>query len=555
MRHLFISTALALCAAPVLADQIETTAPVREVTLYPYGASVTRIAEVTAPAGTHELVIPGMPDNTDPASLRISAEGATIGAVSLQHGRAVPGEAVKSQALVAAEAEVQRLERALNERDARVATIRARSAAAEDTIEFLKELAGADTAQPVDIKQITTDVSQQMLRAHEAAISAETEARAMEQGREDDEAALERAREKVEAVRETDAGRNALVIAVQTGAEPAKISITGFANDASWQPVYDLRLDRAAKTLTLDRGLLVAQQTGEDWRDVKLTLSTARPSEQSAPTVLQPWFPRILTEAEDNARGVKVSGNAKMGIVYEAAPSPIFAGGAVAGRMMGATVVYDYAAPVTIRTGVDALRLKMDSKELQPEIRATAIPERDSSAFLVAETTNTSGEVILPGDATLFADGVMVGRRQLDLTPAGKEFRLGFGPIDGLVAEFEVPEQSEGGSGILSRSNTSTKGVLLRVRNMTGEEWLLRVVSQVPVSTQSDLKVSWSADPRPSGQDPEGQRGLIYWDGDIAADETQEITVSVDMSWPEGMILQGSEAPGAIAPNPPGFFR
>lgn len=552
MRKLLVSTALVLCAVPALADQIETTAPVHEVVLYPYGASVTRIAEVSAPAGTHEIIIPGMPDDTDPASLRISAEGATIGAVSLQRGRAVPHDAPKSQALIAAEAELQRLERALNERDARAAMVRARAAAADDTIQFLKELAGADTMQAIDIKKITTDVSQQMLRAREAAIAAETEAKAMEQGREDDEAALERARERVEAVREADAGRNALVIAVETGETPAKIAITGFAADASWQPVYDLRLDRKAGTLSLDRGLMVAQHTGEDWRNVKLTLSTARPSEQSAPTELHPWFPRIEDPAElAKQRQLAAAPMAEMGMGNDVASvadvEPIILPQEVASRMMGATVVYDYEAPVTIRTGVDALRLKMDSKELQPDIRATAVPERDSSAFLVAETTNSTGEVILPGEATLFADGVMVGRRQLDLTPTGKQFSLGFGPIDGLIAQFEIPEESEGGSGILSRSNNSTREMLLRVRNMTGEEWPLRIISQVPVSSQNDLKVSWSANPRPSGENPEDQRGLIYWDAPIAADETREITVSIDMSWPEGKILQGTDAPG--------FFR
>ena len=54
-----------------------------------------------------------------------------------------------------------------------------------------------------------------------------------------------------------------------------------------------LRAVPRAGSLRLDRGLLVRQDTGEDWAGVHLLLSTARPMDQSAPSELQPQFPRI----------------------------------------------------------------------------------------------------------------------------------------------------------------------------------------------------------------------------------------------------------------------
>lgn len=47
---------------------------------------------------------------------------------------------------------------------------------------------------------------------------------------------------------------------------------------ASWTPSYDARVNSNEKTIALAYHGLVRQNTGEDWKNVALTLSTARPS-------------------------------------------------------------------------------------------------------------------------------------------------------------------------------------------------------------------------------------------------------------------------------------
>lgn len=535
MRHVLLSTALALIALPASADQIDASAPVRKVTLYPWGASVTRVAEIAAPAGTHEIIIPGLPADLDAASLRLSAKGATIGAVLLQTGRALPPNPQKSKEITAAEAEVRQLENALAERDRKAALIEARAKAAQDTISFLLGLAEADRSGPVDLAGLASAVGHQTLLAHETMVNAGAEAQLAQQGREDDVALLDSARARLAALQAPDDGAQTLVLNVQTDAQPAQIEITGFTQNAGWQPVYDLRLAVQDKTLALDRGLLITQHSGEDWRGVTLTLSTARPSDRSDPSQLQPWFPR----AEDQPPPMPAPTAMKAETAYAAEDlraQPVIVEAAQT-RMMGATVVYDYPTPVDIRTGVDALRLKLDSQKLTPRILAEAVPRRDSSAYLIADTTNSLQQVILPGEATLYLDGAMVGRRMLDLTAAGDDLKIGFGPIDGLQLERSTPTEAEGGRGFLSKSNTRSENSVLKIRNLTGQDWPLRVIDQIPVSTQDDLRVDWSAAPRPDETDPDGQRGLLVWTAPIAAGDMREITLTVDMHWPEGKTL------------------
>lgn len=92
-RHLF-AAALCVAAAPALADRIEVEPRTDHVTVFPQGASIRwNVDLAAAPAGTHQLILPGLPAGIDPSSLRIEAEGARVGSVSLQTGRPEPGSA------------------------------------------------------------------------------------------------------------------------------------------------------------------------------------------------------------------------------------------------------------------------------------------------------------------------------------------------------------------------------------------------------------------------------------------------------------------------------
>ena len=59
---------------------------------------------------------------------------------------------------------------------------------------------------------------------------------------------------------------------------------------ASWAPSYDARLHVAERAVELSYFGLVRNSTGEDWNDVALTLSTARPNLGGGAPELRPWI-------------------------------------------------------------------------------------------------------------------------------------------------------------------------------------------------------------------------------------------------------------------------
>lgn len=541
--RLSVALCLALLPGTLSAETLTATSRVVSVTLYPWGASVVRRVDFDAVPGRHDLIVPDLPADARAETLRVAGEGVSVGAVTLATGRLPAPEAEDAPEVAAARAEVERLEEALRVADEGIAAIRLKAEAANDRWAFLKSLAGAEgvaALSPDDLRAMSRMIGEETLAARQDALTAQHEAEAAERARKDDLDALEEARARLSALVAEGEGRAVLSLAVDTEGGPASIEVTTFTDAASWTPVYDLRLSQeGTPALTLDRGVLVSQSSGEDWRGVALTLSTARPAEQSAPSEVYAWLRRIMPDvvAEEAEARLRVEGVLSDAYLGAAPIAPAAEPVTAKADYMGATVVYRYPAAVDLRDGVEDLRLALDTLTLDPTVLAVAVPSRDTTAFLVTEFVNDTGEILLPGATTLHLDGAMVGAVGLPLVAAGAEADVGFGPIDGLRLTRRIPDRSEGERGLLSSRNQIDELAILTVENVTGRPWPVRVLDAVPYSEQDDLEVTWTASPPVSDRDVDGRRGVLAWDFTLDPGQTREIRLEHSLKWPEGFVL------------------
>lgn len=550
MFRFFLTTSLIVLAAPSFAATFTAEAHVDTVTIYPGLATVTRQVTLDLPAGSHEIIVPGLPDGLATEGLRLTAPfAAQVGAVNLAYDRLPVTPDQTSPDIVAARAEVERLEAVLRDRDAQIAQIRLRVQAAEEQVAFLQSLSQANAGEALgaasiaDIQALAQMVGTETLAVREAAFAAEQEAKAAERAREDDVEALEDAKQALAALLAPEQDGSVLsftLITADAGEVTVDISsIEGFAN---WSPVYDMRLttgDDAA--LNIDRAVVIGQQTGQDWNDVQLILSTARPGEQINPGEVWPPLRRIVPEDElqprdltmmsDDAQALPRSSGA---VAEMAAPSGV----AALADFSGATVSYVYPGRVDIRNGVEDLRLPLDTLRFQADVWAEAVPSRDSIAYRMAEFTNDTGEVLLPGQALIFADGTMIGFSQLPLLAAGADTELGFGPLDGLRLTRATPSKTEGDRGVFTTTNQLTEQAVMTVENLTGQDWDVLLRDAIPYSEQEDLEVEFTASPPIARRNPEGRRGVLEWDLDVASGEKATVTLDYTLTWPEGYVLR-----------------
>ena len=541
MRAL-LAALLATTALPAVADTLPATSRITAVTVYPDGARLTREVTFTAPAaGNHELLVTDLPYDSDPGLIRLAgSDGLQLGAFNLRADRLPPREDPLTEAQKAAKTEVEAAEVAADSAQLALEAITAKVEAAEAQARFLSSFTGAlpDGATPETIKAMAGMIGAETLAARQAALAAKGDLPPAQKAVTQAQEVLAKAQAAYDALPSADMDYTALSVAVTAaGAGEATVTITQYVGNASWQPVYDLNLTRdGGDKLTLDRSVLVTQYTGEDWDGVALTLSSSRPSEQAAPSQLWPELRSIGPEVDVEELSRKAYGSDSA--LYETAPEAAAAPITAAMAYEGDTVVYQYPEPVTVATGAENLRLALDSLDFAPVVEAVAVPRLDDTAFVMASFTNASDEPLLPGQAMLFREGVLVGSTWLDVIAPGVETDLGFGAIETLRVKREMPKRQGGETGVFTSSNQQTESAVITVENTGTEAWPVRILDQVPYSEQDDLEVEVTASPAPSETDVEGQRGILAWDFDLAAGGKQTITLEHVLTWPEGMVLQ-----------------
>ncbi len=534
---------LATTAFPALADTLTAESAVTAVTVYPQGAKLTRTVTLTIPsAGAHELLVTDLPAATQAGLMQIAApEGVEHGAFSLRADRLPPREDPLTPEQQAAQAEVERLEAAERDTYAAFEAVQARIDAANARAAFLTSFSGAvpDNATPESLAAMAAMIGTETLAAKEAAAAARKDLWPAQKAYADTQAELQKARDALAALPARDADYTALSVALEAAAPgEVTLTLTHYIDAAGWRPFYEANLTRKGDAaLRLDRSVLVTQYTGEDWAGVDLTLSSSRPSEQAMPSTLWPELRSIGKEeppvSADMADARLGAGEPVFEAEVAAAPAPITAGAA----MEGDTVVYIYPRKVDVASGVEDLRLPLDKLDFAPVIEARAVARWDQTAFVMARFVN-GDEPILPGDALLFREGVLVGAVTLGAIAPGAETELAFGALDTVRITREMAQRAGGETGILTTSNRQTEEVVIKVENLGSEAWPVRLMDQVPYSEQDDLEIETTAKPAPTETDVDGQRGILAWDFTLQAGEQKSVTMGYSMTWPEGMVLR-----------------
>ncbi len=544
-RILLASVFFPACA---FAGQIDATSRITGVTVYPYGAQITRVVTFDAPAGSHDLTITGLPAETYADSLRIApGDGVQLGSFALRGDLVPPAEPLLTDAQAAAQAEVTRLEAA--ERAALVAmdAIQTRINAAGARAAFLQGLSGEpvlDATSAASLRDIARMIGQEVQAAGDDARAAKGDLLEAQAALGDLQEDLAMARAALDTLVDDQTLYAGLDVKVMTKAPgEASVTITQFIQSASWRPVYDMRLSRDGDdSLTVQRGVLVSQATDEDWQAVKLTLSTANPTAQSTPSVLYPEYRSIVEtppKADVAAHDILAEPEMRQGIVTADAAAPVAPGDYIGqALMLGDVVIYEYGAPVDVESGVTDLRLALDEVALTPTITARAVPRADATAFLMAEFIQTGDEVFLPGTAYLYRDGAFIGATEMAALQPGDEAELAFGAIDGIRLTRDMPVRAQGERGLIVSSNRREEVAVLEVENLTAETWNVRLMDLAPYSEQEDLQIGWTADLPVTEENVDGQRGILAWDFPLAAGETKAVTLTTTISWPDGMVLQ-----------------
>ena len=508
------------------------------VTVYPDRALVTRNGKANLRSGAREIIVAGLPAGLQTDSLRASGRGEVavkiIGVEARERTLTKPNSPTAREVqaeLESAQDAGSAIVDAMARLDGRAVTVK--ELARESAHRFAKTLAQG-TTDTATATALLDYVAAQLKQIDEERAQLETQKRenaALQMSLADRLKQFHTGKAKVE---------NIVAVLVESAGEGEwDLELSYIVGNARWTPLYDARVstgDGAKFMLSLNA--LVTQKSGENWENVALKLSTARPGLGSLPPKLDPiWVdePRpIYTHAPRPAPMMARSSVAGGGEVTEMleslkpvmgmspAPAPIEAVEVVAdveSTSDGATV--EFALPHTLSVPGDGQnhRVAIAVREFPTKFDFLAIPRRVEIAYLRAKATNNSELALLAGEVSIFRDGVFVGKANLKNTAPGGELELFLGPDEQIRARREITAR-ETDKNFIGNAKRVHFAYEIELHNLKACNVSLEVRDQIPVSRSENIKIKLRGSaPEAVGSD----LGVLEWKINLNAGEKKTL--------------------------------
>lgn len=547
MKRFPVPVLLLLPLLSAAQDEVRIPSAIQHVTVFLNRAQIDAQARTTLAPGTTRLIIDNVPALTDPQSLQVSGRGDAV----------IQGVQFRTNFLtnVPKPAALTRLEDSLRSARETFQLLELQKDVLQEEKKLLlsnQKVGGEKGATVDEVEEMAelyqkrlTEIGQKLIRI---------------------ERPLEEARRRLARlegqVNEQNARRNQPIGEIEVtltarSRTPIELALSYVVSKAGWTPVYDVRVRDTKSPASLAYKAQVYQNTGIDWQNVRLTLSTSNPALSGAQPDLNPQYvgfyePKpVSIEKQEAVRvgygapsmskraNVAVSADTQEG----AAPAPELANTAefVQATDQPLSVRFDIAIPYTVLTNSRPQLVDVQVADLPATFRYSATPKLDNDAFLVANVAGWEKLNLLNGTARVYFEGTYVGETQLNLQrPEGgapaDTLTLSLGRDKKIIVKREKIEDFSSRRGIGS-SVRDAYSYRLTVRNTKAEPVQLTLYDQIPLSTDSRIEVELTDG---AGAMHNAETGRLTWNLNLKPNETRELTFRYTVKYPKGKQLAGS---------------
>ncbi len=309
-----------------------------------------------------------------------------------------------------------------------------------------------------------------------------------------------------------------------------KITISYRLDSPSWKPEYEFRATSDGSSIRVVYYASINQRTGEDWKDIKLVISTAY---QPAFIELPQFTPQYLSSShfgrgEALMLAAPAPKAAKAAGTIEAAPSV---------KQTRLFTLISIPSRVTVPAG-DWHKLRIDDFPIASSFKYMAYPFVVSDVFLIAHARNTSSYPLLPGPASLFLDDNFLRKIELSSVPIG----------DSLVVDYGVDPRIKAVRKLVKKFRSTTWDNKIRIeyryetdiRNLHENEVTVEVFDRFPVSQDKRIKVKL-LDIEPEPDSVYTDIGKIEWKLKVPASGRRKIKFGYIVEYPRNLIIYGLE--------------
>lgn len=333
--------------------------------------------------------------------------------------------------------------------------------------------------------------------------------------------------------------------------------------NAGWYPVYDFRVDTDKREVQIVYNARVWQKTNENWQDVSLRLSTARPQISGKHPELTPWRLNLKSETvlppaakasnmmkKERSRSARKEmeealvgglGSAMTGSVFEVASSSEIEAKSSQVETGSTSVVFNAAGEHNVRNDGETQQVNILQETFSGYFRYSTIPKLSPFAYLKAKVTNQTDYPFLAGESNVFMDGNFVASSQIETTAPNEEFWIFLGIDEGIKVEHKFlkkREQKEGGI-FSKKSRLLLYEYEITLKNNKKTEEEIVVWDQLPISGNKEIKVSLIEPPYKEDSDTlkKNEYEYLEWLFQLSPGAEQRIPFKFSVEYPEDQTL------------------
>lgn len=538
------SVLLLFCVFALAQKPIFTTAKVKSATVYFNAAEISQTAAVTLPAGTTEIVIKNVAASLNESSIQIGAPS-NVTVLSVQFTNNYISEYESDTR----SPELKRVRDSISLVQKEILKVQNIINSETKTIELLdknQQISGVNSGLNVTelIKMVDYYKNKQIEIANNINNLNEKEQKLNE--------LLYKLQNKLqinEGKEEKTSSGKLIIQIMNTTAGVVPLDISYLTNDAAWVPFYDLRSDGVSSSINMMYKAQVIQNTGIDWKKVKLTLSSGLPNQNNQAPMLSSWFlrnyvPTNLGYNQKNRMNQLQSSSAAMRktndeVVEKATPvpSPVMTESSISNYTTveenQLNVSFDIDIPYDILSNGKIHSVSLKEIKLPATYKYYAVPKAENEAFLLAEIADYSKYNLLRGEANIIFEGMYVGKTFIEPNQTSDTLNLSMGR-DKKVSIKREKVADKSGTKFFSSKKEQVFTYDIIVRNNKKEIVELLLKDQYPLSTNKEIEVELL---QSDSAKVNTETGILTWQFDLKPSETKKIRMSYKVRFPKDQSL------------------
>lgn len=338
---------------------------------------------------------------------------------------------------------------------------------------------------------------------------------------------------KINSEMEEASSDGVLILKVMSSAAAnVKADISYLAENASWEPFYEVRGNKLSEPLDVLFKAKVRQDTGLDWKGVKLSLINGRSSRNSTAPVLNPWF--LQSYKQQNESVVNSGRYISDTISREKNIEEVVVVGASFRSIENQfNISFDVDVPYDILSNDQENFINLKQEKIPAVYKYFVAPKYNKDAFLIAKIKDFNKYNLISASANIVFENMYIGETTIKPNQTTDELSITLGDDKKISVRKEVIDDK---SSVKMFSSYQEKTITydIVVRNNKKEAIEIEIKDQFPLSKDESVKIELL---QTDNAEQDNEKGYLTWDVKISPSETKKFRVSYKVRYPKDFSI------------------